>query len=102
MKHSKLPWKEGKYGGIYPSGDNPPAITLMSHKDGSYRHNAKANTSFIITACNEHDTLKTKENLLNEMGTCLSNLLREIQDGGSVNKSLIKQLYLSLKGVSFA
>ncbi len=44
------------------------------------------NALTMIGILNEHDTLKTKENLLNEMGTCLSNLLREIQDGGSVNK----------------
>ena len=75
MEHSKLPWKEGTYGGIYPAGDNPPAITSMSHMDGSWRHNAKANTAFIVIACNEHDSLKSKEKLLGELVPFINELL---------------------------
>lgn len=55
-KHTPTPWMVGKYGGIFPASGGS-AITLMYHKDGSPRANAKANSEFIVRACNAHDEL---------------------------------------------
>lgn len=73
MEHSKLPWHVGRYGGIYPSGDNASAIASLTYKDGSLRSNHEADSDFIVTACNAHATFKAKEELLDEIKNRLLN-----------------------------
>jgi hypothetical protein len=85
MEHSKLPWKKridhetnAFSGGISASDGNIVAHVYVTESDiaGMPTNKGKTiadeNADFIVTACNEHETLKAKAELLQKAITCLS------------------------------
>jgi len=79
MEHSKLPWKYCNYGtfvtavdigGCEMKASEFPVCQmrgwghLQYHGDEKGAGIQEANANFIVKACNEHDTLKAKANML--------------------------------------
>jgi hypothetical protein len=64
MEHSKLPFRH--------VSDNSTEITYWDIEDADHRKigdtgKSQANADFIVTACNQHNTLKAKEGLFDEL-----------------------------------
>jgi len=72
MEHSKLPWKTGTKG-IIESGDvmiqaaDGHATWVARVIGGIPTKELKANANLIVKACNEHDILKAKAELFDDM-----------------------------------
>lgn len=70
MEHSKLPWATKQHGAnshSLMSGD----MVLAVFKRFDMPEINKANAAFIVKACNEHDTLKAKEELFDDIASSL-------------------------------
>jgi hypothetical protein len=47
-----LPWRYGRYGGVYEGDENGSGIGACKFKDGSLRERGSENEQFIVAACN--------------------------------------------------
>ena len=77
MKHSKLPWKKS---GHQIECNGHPRLVLKCENMFMDDDEIDANADFIVTACNEHDTLKAKAELLDEAVKAIDGVLADIAD----------------------
>jgi hypothetical protein len=89
MEHSKLPWRVN---GPQIECDGHPR--LVTKCENMFMEDAEihANSHFIVTACNEHDTLKAKADLFDELVSWGANY-----DESSVGNIMIELAFLVQK-----